>query len=169
VLTAEFGGCFVVCAYVPNAQQGLVRLDYRLRWDADFRAHLGVLAARKPVFVCGDLNVAHNEIDLENPKANRKNAGFSDEERASFSELLASGFADTFRVKNPDAVRRYSWWSYRSAARERNIGWRIDYWLASTAPAAHALDGHWCKPEIHDGFLGSDHCPVSVEADAELF
>jgi len=164
VLNAEFVRCFVVCAYVPNAKEGLARLDFRLEWDAAFRRHLAALAAKKPVFVCGDLNVAHNEIDLENPAANRRNAGFTDEERGSFSELLAQGFADTFRETHPAAARRYSWWSYRAAARARNVGWRIDYWLAS-----RALDGRWRDPEIHDDIGGSDHCPVSILADAALF
>jgi exodeoxyribonuclease-3 len=164
VITAEFARCYVVCAYVPNAQNELARLDYRLRWDADFQAHLARLDAKKPVFVCGDLNCAHNEIDLEHPAQNRRSAGFSDEERASFSKLLQLGFRDTFRVRNPDAARCYSWWSYRMKARERNVGWRIDYWLTS-----HALDGAWDSPAIHADVLGSDHCPVSVHADAALF
>ncbi|MDR2862660.1 MAG: exodeoxyribonuclease III [Puniceicoccales bacterium] len=164
VVSAEFASCFVVCAYVPNSQNELARLDYRLRWDADFRAHLAQLAAKKPIFVCGDLNCAHQEIDLTNPAQNRRNAGFTDEERASLSVLLADGFRDTFREKNPDARGSYSWWSYRMNARARNVGWRIDYWLAS-----HALDGAWSDPAIHPDVLGSDHCPVSVRADAALF
>ncbi|MDR1817471.1 MAG: exodeoxyribonuclease III [Puniceicoccales bacterium] len=164
VLNVEFAHCFVVCAYVPNAQDGLTRLDYRLAWDAAFRRHLAALSARKPVFVCGDLNVAHCEIDLANPARNRRNPGFTDEERESFGTLLAQGFADTFREKNPGVAERYSWWSYRAAARERNVGWRIDYWLAP-----RALDGQWSAPEILDNVLGSDHCPVSLRVERALF
>lgn len=164
VISAEFSGCFVVCAYVPNSQRELLRLDYRLQWDADFRCHLQQLATRKPVFVCGDFNCAHQEIDLANPKQNRRNAGFTDEERSSFSTLLDAGFTDTFRKKNPSARGAYSWWTYRMNARERNIGWRLDYWLASTA-----LNDQWDNPAIHPNILGSDHCPVSLEASAALF
>ena len=157
VITAEFPDTFVVTAYVPNAQEGLARLPYRLRWDTDFRAHLAALATRKPVFVCGDFNCAHNEIDLANPDTNHKNAGFSDEERASFSALLESGFTDTFRAQNPAAANRYTWWSFRTSARERNVGWRIDYFLASRGTV-------WTSPQIHENILGSDHCPVSLLA-----
>ncbi|MDR3227845.1 MAG: exodeoxyribonuclease III [Puniceicoccales bacterium] len=164
VITAEFAGCYVVCTYSPNSKDGLARLDYRLRWERDFQDALVVLAEKKPVFVCGDLNVAHTEIDLENPERNHKSAGFSDEERASFSALLARGFADTFREKNPAARQRYTWWSYRSRARERNVGWRIDYWLASLAAA-----GKWDAPAIHPDTGGSDHCPVSIEVVRDLF
>lgn len=162
VVTAEFRELFVVSAYVPNSQRDLERLDYRLQWDADFRKHLAQLAKKKPVIVCGDLNVAHAEIDLANPASNRRNAGFTDEERESFSQLLENhGFADTFRVQNPKLAQRYSWWSYRPGIRERNIGWRLDYCLAS--------DGlKWESPEIHDKITGSDHCPVSVSVAAEL-
>ena len=164
VVTAEFAGCFVVCAYVPNAQHGLARLEYRLRWDADFRRHLTGLAAKKPVLACGDFNCAHMEIDLSNPAQNRRSAGFSDEEREAFSALLDCGFKDTFRECFPGVKERYSWWSYRSGARARNVGWRIDYWLAS-----QGLDGTWRDPQIHAQVLGSDHCPVSLRADRELF
>ena len=162
VVTAEFKDLFVVSAYVPNSQRELERLDYRLQWDADFRKHLAKLAKKKSVIVCGDLNVAHAEIDLANPATNRRNAGFTDEERESFSELLQGhGFTDTFRVQNPTLAQRYSWWSYRPGIRERNIGWRLDYCLAS--------DGlKWSSPEIHDKVRGSDHCPVSVSVAAEL-
>ena len=155
VITAEFPDYFVVTAYVPNSKDGLARLPYRLEWDADFRRHLAALSARKPVFACGDFNCAHNEIDLANPDTNHLSAGFSDEERASFAELLATGFTDTFRAAYPTAAKRYSWWSFRTKARERNVGWRIDYWLASKSAA-------WTTPQIHDGFMGSDHCPVSI-------
>jgi exodeoxyribonuclease-3 len=162
VVTAEFKDLFVVSAYVPNSQRELERLDYRLQWDADFRKHLAKLAKKKSVIVCGDLNVAHAEIDLANPATNRRNAGFTDEERESFNELLLGhGFSDTFRVQNPTLAQRYSWWSYRPGIRERNIGWRLDYCLAS--------DGlKWSSPEIHDKVKGSDHCPVSVSVAAEL-
>lgn len=164
VISAEFASCHVVCAYVPNARHELVRLDYRLRWDKGFRQHLANLAMTKPVFVCGDLNCAHQELDLANPAQNRHSAGFSDEERASFSSLLASGFVDTFRACNPGVRECYSWWSYRARARERNVGWRIDYWLAD-----QRLDGRWREPRIHADVTGSDHCPVSIIADAPLF
>lgn len=164
VISAEFSGCFVVCAYVPNSQRELVRLEYRLRWDADFQRHLRALAAKKPVFVCGDFNCAHEEIDLANPKQNRRNAGFTDEERTSFAALLKAGYSDTFRDQHPGAAGCYSWWTYRMNARARNIGWRLDYWLA-----ARALDGAWTAPRIHPDVHGSDHCPVSLRVDAELF
>ena len=163
VISAEFAGVWIVCAYVPNAQRELTRLDHRLAWDAAFRRHLTDLASVKPVLVCGDFNCAHAEIDLANPKTNRRNAGFTDEERASFSSLLAAGFTDTFRRSNPDARGAYSWWSYRPGIRERNIGWRLDYWLADTR-----LDGRWSSPAIHADVPGSDHCPVSVRIDSTL-
>lgn len=162
VLTAEFRDLFVVSAYVPNSQRDLERLDYRLQWDVDFRQHLAQLAAKKPVVVCGDLNVAHAEIDLANPATNRRNAGFTDEERESFGRLLqGQGFTDTFRGQNPSLAQRYSWWSYRPGIRERNIGWRLDYCLTSGGLK-------WDQPEIHDQIKGSDHCPVSVSVAAEL-
>ena len=162
VVTAEFNGLFVVSAYVPNSQRELERLDYRLKWDADFRKYLARLAKRKPVVVCGDLNVAHAEIDLANPASNRRNAGFTDEERASFGTLLADhGFTDTFRTRHPTLAQRYSWWSYRPGIRARNIGWRLDYCLTSEGLS-------YDQPEIHDQVKGSDHCPVSVRVRAEL-
>jgi exodeoxyribonuclease-3 len=164
VISVEFPRCHVVCAYAPNSRAELLRLDYRLRWDADFRAHLARLGAKKPVLVCGDLNCAHAEIDLENPDRNHRSAGFSDEERASFSALLAGGYEDTFRAKNPALARAYTWWSYRARARERNIGWRIDYWLASGS-----LAGKWHSPAIHPDVPGSDHCPVSIRVARDLF
>ncbi len=164
VITAEFPRAFVVCAYVPNSQNELARLDYRLRWDADFRAHLGRLAKKKSVLVCGDMNCAHKPIDIARPKENERSAGFTIEERDSFSETLAAGFIDTFREKNPNLAEAYSWWSYRMRARERNIGWRIDYWLAS-----RDLAEKFSAPEIHPEIEGSDHCPVSVRVPAELF
>ena len=156
VVCAEFKDFFVLSTYVPNAQRELERLDYRLQWDADFQRYLKKLKKEKPVVVCGDLNVAHQEIDLANPAANRRNAGFTDEERDSFGQLLAQqGFTDTFRAEYPTLSRRYSWWSYRPGIRARNIGWRLDYCLTSEGL-------NWTKPEIHDQVHGSDHCPVSV-------
>ncbi len=162
VVTAEFKGLFVISAYVPNSQRELERLEYRLQWDADFRKYLARLAKQKPVVVCGDLNVAHAEIDLANPSTNRRNAGFTDEERESFSQLLSQhGFTDTFRAQHPELAKRYSWWSYRPGIRARNIGWRLDYCLTS--------DGlKYSQPDIHDKVTGSDHCPVSVCVQAEL-
>ena len=164
VLAAEFKDFWVVSAYVPNAQRELTRLDYRLKWDEDFRRHLNGLTQRKPVFVCGDFNCAHQEIDLANPKANRRNAGFTDEERTSFGRLLGDeGFTDTFRSTHPNLVGAYSWWTYRMNAREKNIGWRLDYFLAS-----ESLKGAWSNPRIHAEVKGSDHCPVSVRTVSEL-
>ena len=158
VITAEFPEFYLVCCYTPNSQDGLRRLPYRMQWEDDFRAYLLSLDAKKPVVLCGDLNVAHEEIDLKNPKTNRKNAGFSDEERAKMTELLAAGLTDTFRYFHPDTAGVYSWWSYRFHAREKNAGWRIDYFLVSDRlrPALRAAD-------IHTDVLGSDHCPVSLE------
>ena len=158
VITAEFPEFYLVCCYTPNSQDGLRRLPYRMQWEDDFRAYLLSLDAKKPVVLCGDLNVAHEEIDLKNPKTDRKNAGFSDEERAKMTELLAAGFTDTFRYFHPDTAGVYSWWSYRFHAREKNAGWRIDYFLVSDRlrPALRAAD-------IHTDVLGSDHCPVSLE------
>ena len=158
VITAEFPEFYLVCCYTPNSQDGLRRLPYRMQWEDDFRAYLLSLDAKKPVVLCGDLNVAHEEIDLKNPKTNRKNAGFSDEERAKMTELLAAGFTDTFRYFHPDTAGVYSWLSYRFHAREKNAGWRIDYFLVSDRlrPALRAAD-------IHTDVLGSDHCPVSLE------
>ena len=156
-VTLEMERFFLVTAYVPNSQDGLRRLDYRMRWDDDFRAYLLRLAAKKPVIVCGDLNVAHQEIDLKNPKTNRRNAGFTDEERDKMSRLLDAGFVDSWRSLNPDVEGVYSWWSYRFKAREKNAGWRIDYFLVS-ADAAPLIDG----ARIHTDIYGSDHCPVEL-------
>ena len=158
VITLEYPDFYLVCVYTPNAQDGLRRLDYRMAWEDAFRAHLCALAARKGVIVCGDMNVAHQEIDLKNPAANHGNPGFSDEERAKFTELLAAGFTDTFRRLYPDRTYAYSWWSYRAAARARNVGWRIDYFLCSE-PLAERIDKAYICPEI----LGSDHCPVGLD------
>ena len=155
-VTLEFDKFYLVCTYVPNSQDGLRRLDYRMRWEDDFRKYLKSLEAGKPVVVCGDLNVAHEEIDLKNPDTNHFNAGFTDEERGKMSELLASGFVDTWRYLNPQE-KKYSWWSYRMAARERNVGWRIDYFLVS-----EALRSDIVSAEIHNEIFGSDHCPVEL-------
>lgn len=160
VITLEMPGYYLVTVYTPNSQDGLRRLDYRMTWDDDFRRYLQGLDAKKPVIVCGDLNVAHREIDLKNPKTNRKNAGFTDEERAKFGLLLEAGFTDTFRHFNPDLEGAYSWWSYRFKAREKNAGWRIDYFLVSSR-----LDAQLKGAEIHTEIFGSDHCPVEVTLD----
>ena len=157
VITAEFEKFYVVTCYTPNAQEGLKRLDYRMEWEDDFRDYLKGLEKNKPVILCGDLNVAHNEIDLKNPKTNRKNAGFSDEERTKMTELLESGFVDTFRYFYPEAEGEYSWWSYRFKAREKNAGWRIDYFIVSEALVPQ-LD----SASIHQEIFGSDHCPVEL-------
>lgn len=160
VICAEYEKFYLVTVYTPNAQDGLKRLSYRMSWEDAFRDYLLALASKKPLFVCGDLNVAHQEIDLENPSRNRKNPGFSDEEREKMSVLLQAGFVDTFRHFYPDKEKEYSWWSYRSAARERNVGWRIDYFLASTS-AVPAL----VSAGIHQSIYGSDHCPVELVID----
>ena len=157
LITLEFEDFFFITAYVPNSQDGLRRLDYRMRWEDDFLAYLKVLDAKKPVIVCGDLNVAHEEIDLKNPKTNRKNAGFTDEERAKFSTLLNAGFVDTFRHFYPDTEGAYSWWSYRFRAREKNAGWRIDYFVVSSR-----LTDRLESAGIHSDIFGSDHCPVEL-------
>ena len=149
-ITLEYPDFFLVCAYVPNSQDGLRRLDYRMRWEDDMRAYLGALP--KPVILCGDLNVAHEEIDLKNPASNRRNAGFTDEERAKFSALLAAGYIDTWRFQHPGEVK-YSWWSYRFNARANNAGWRIDYFVVSEALRPRIL-----TTAIHDEITGSDHC-----------
>lgn len=160
VVTLEFEDFFLVTVYTPNAQSELARLDYRLDWEEEFRKYLKSLDSRKPVVVCGDLNVAHQEIDLANPRTNRGNPGFSDEERECMTKLLADGFVDTFRYLNPDATGAYSWWSYRGRAREKNVGWRIDYFLVSERLAKSITDAG-----IHADICGSDHCPVSVDLD----
>ena len=160
LITLEYPEFYLVTCYTPNAQQGLARIDHRLKWDDAFRDHLCRLDARKPVIVCGDLNVAHQEIDLKNPASNRGNAGFSDEERNSFTKTLAAGFTDTFRFRNPDAVGAYSWWSYRFQARKNNAGWRIDYFLVSDR-----LKDRITATPIASQILGSDHCPVGLELD----
>ena len=159
VITLEYDAFFLVCAYVPNSQDELRRLDYRMSWEDALRGYLCSLDAVKPVVYCGDLNVAHEEIDLKNPATNHFNAGFSDDERAKFSELLAAGFTDSWRYQHPTDVK-YSWWSYRMNARERNAGWRIDYFVVSDR-----LRDRIVSTEIHNDIFGSDHCPVEVVLD----
>lgn len=158
VITVEMADFFLVTVYTPNSQDGLKRLDYRMKWEDDFRRYLLELDGRKPVIVCGDLNVAHKEIDLKNPKSNRRNAGFTDEEREKFSRLLESGFTDTFRHFYPSAEGIYSWWSYRFKAREKNAGWRIDYFLTSKS-----MEERLVEASISTDIFGSDHCPVVLE------
>ncbi len=160
LITAEYEDFFLVTCYTPNSQNELKRLDYRMQWEDDFRDYVNELDAVKPVIICGDLNVAHEEIDLKNPKTNRGNAGFSDEERAKMTELLASGFTDSFRYLYPDVTGAYSWWSYRFKARQNNAGWRIDYFLVSNRIADKIK-----KAEILTDIMGSDHCPVALEID----
>ena len=157
VITLEMPDFFLVTVYTPNSQDELRRLDYRMRWEDDFRNYLLALDAKKPVIVCGDMNVAHEEIDLRNPKTNRRNAGFTDEERQKMTVLLGSGFTDTFRYFYPDMANQYSWWSYRFHAREKNAGWRIDYFLTSKR-----LDEKLVGARIHSDIFGSDHCPVEL-------
>jgi len=158
VITLEFDQFFLVTVYTPNSQDELRRLDYRMTWDDAFRQHVVELDKVKPVVICGDLNVAHQEIDLKNPKTNRRNAGFTDEERGKFGLLLEAGFTDTFRALYPDLSGAYSWWSYRGGARERNAGWRIDYFLVSDR-----IRENIAAARIHADIFGSDHCPVEVE------
>ena len=157
VITLEMEEFYLVCVYVPNAQDGLKRLDYRMRWEDDFLAYIKRLDEKKPVIVCGDLNVAHKEIDLKNPKTNRMNPGFTDEERGKFTTWLDNGFTDTFRHLYPEQVT-YSWWSYRFKAREKNTGWRIDYFVIS-----HRLNERIADAKIHTEIMGSDHCPVELD------
>ena len=160
LITLEYENFFLVTCYTPNAQQELARIGHRLAWDEAFREYLKELDAHKPVIVCGDLNVAHQEIDLKNPKSNRGSAGFSDEERESFTQTLAAGFTDTFRYLYPNSTERYTWWSYRFKAREKNAGWRIDYFLVSNRIADKIV-----STPIYADILGSDHCPVGLELD----
>ena len=158
VITCEFEDFYLVCVYTPNSQNELKRLDYRMTWEDAFRAHLMELDRRKPVIACGDMNVAHEEIDLKNPSTNHMNAGFTDQERGKMTELLSSGFTDSFRYLYPEARDAYSWWSFRAASRERNVGWRIDYFLCSDRIAPNIRQAFIC-PEIQ----GSDHCPVGLD------
>ena len=157
VITLEMPEFYLVCVYTPNSQEELARLDYRMRWEDDFRTYLTGLAAKKGVIVCGALNVAHQEIDIKNPKTNRRNAGFTDEERGKMTELLSEGFIDTFRHLYPDTKDIYSWWSYRFRSRERNTGWRIDYFIVSDS-----LEERIREAKIHTEIYGSDHCPVEL-------
>lgn len=157
VITLEMTEFYLVCVYTPNAQDGLKRLDYRMTWEDDFQNYLKQLDKTKPVIVCGDMNVAHEEIDLKNPKTNRKNAGFTDEERQKMTQLLNAGFTDTFRFFYPEAKDIYSWWSYRFHAREKNAGWRIDYFITS-----ERINPRLKEAKIHTDIYGSDHCPVSL-------
>ncbi|ATD55320.1 exodeoxyribonuclease III [Clostridium chauvoei] len=158
VITLEFDDFYMVTVYTPNSQNELARLDYRMNWEDDFRKYLKALDSKKPVVICGDLNVAHKEIDLKNPKTNRKNAGFTDEERSKFTELLQDGFIDTFRYFYPEKEGVYSWWSYRFNARKNNAGWRIDYFIVS-----EKLKDRLISANIHSSVLGSDHCPVELQ------
>lgn len=160
VITLEFQDFFFVTCYTPNSQNELKRLDYRMKWEDDFREYILRLNKKKPVILCGDLNVAHNEIDLKNPKTNRKNAGFSDEEREKMTKLLNSGFTDSFRYLYPDKEGIYSWWSYRFNARKNNAGWRIDYFITSNSIKDKIIDS-----KIHTDIMGSDHCPVELDID----
>ena len=157
VITLEFEDEYVITVYTPNSQNELARLDYRMKWEDDFKEYLKELSKKKPVIVCGDLNVAHKEIDLKNPKTNRKNAGFTDEEREKFTDLLNAGFIDTFRYFNPEVTGIYSWWSYRFNSRKNNAGWRIDYFLVS-----EDMKDRLVSADIHTEVLGSDHCPVEL-------
>ena len=161
VITAEYEDFYLVCCYTPNSKDQLLRLDYRMAWEDDIREYLMELDGRKPVIYCGDLNVAHEEIDIKNPSANRRNAGFTDEEREKMTKLLASGFTDTFRALHPEQRGAYSWWSYRFNARKNNAGWRIDYFIVSDR-----LMPRVTKADIWSEVLGSDHCPVVLELDA---
>ncbi len=158
MITLEFDPFYMVTVYTPNSQNELARLDYRMQWEDAFRNYLLLLNEKKPVIVCGDMNVAHREIDLKNPKTNRKNAGFTDEERGKFTELLKSGFVDTYRYLYPDTEEVYSWWSYRFSARAKNAGWRIDYFLVSDNVKDRIQEA-----KIHTEIMGSDHCPVELE------
>ena len=161
VITCEFEEFYLVCCYTPNSQNELKRLDYRMRWEDDFRAYLVELDKKKPVILTGDLNVAHQEIDLKNPKTNHMNAGFTDQERDKLTELLAAGFIDSFRYFYPDVTGAYSWWSYNGGARSRNAGWRIDYFIV-----AEILKDRMNDAKIHADIMGSDHCPVELDMDA---
>ena len=158
LITLEFDKFYFIGGYVPNSQNELKRLDYRMEWEDDFRKYISELSAKKPVVFCGDLNVAHKEIDLKNPATNHMNAGFTDEEREKFTKLLEAGFVDSFRYLYPDKTDAYSWWSYRMKARERNVGWRIDYFVVSES-AKQSIKG----AAIHDEIMGSDHCPVELD------
>ena len=158
MITLDMDDFYFICVYVPNSQEELKRLDYRMKWEDDFRTFVTKLGEKKPVIICGDMNVAHKEIDLKNPSSNHKNPGFTDEERGKMTELLGAGFVDTFRYKYPDLTEAYSWWSYRFNSRARNAGWRIDYFLSSESLKDRIVDA-----KIHTEIYGSDHCPVELE------
>ena len=158
MITLDMDDFYFICVYVPNSQEELKRLDYRMKWEDDFRTFVTKLGEKKPVIICGDMNVAHKEIDLKNPSSNHKNPGFTDEERGKMTELLGAGFVDTFRYKYPDLTEAYSWWSYRFNSRARNAGWRIDYFLTSESLKDRIVDA-----KIHTEIYGSDHCPVELE------
>ena len=160
MITLDMGDHFLITVYVPNSQEELKRLDYRMEWEDDFRKYVSGLSKEKPVVICGDMNVAHKEIDIKNPSGNHHNPGFTDEERGKMTELLDAGFIDTFRLKYPELKDAYSWWSYRFKARERNAGWRIDYFLVSEGLKDKVADA-----KIHTDIFGSDHCPVEVDLD----
>lgn len=160
VITLEYENYYVITVYTPNSQNELARLDYRMTWEDDFRQYLVGLSEKKPVMVCGDMNVAHNEIDIKNPKTNRRNAGFTDEEREKMTMLLDAGFTDSFRYFYPDKKEIYTWWSYRFKAREKNTGWRIDYFLVS-----YKIKDRMTDAKIHTEIMGSDHCPVELDVD----
>ena len=160
IITAEFDDHYLITCYTPNSKRDLSRLDYRMQWEDDFKKYLLELSSKKPVVLCGDLNVAHKEIDLENPASNHKNAGFTDEERNKMTALLADGFTDTFRYLYPDKEKAYSWWSYFAKSRERNVGWRIDYFIVSSS-----LKDHIKGATIHPDIMGSDHCPVELNLE----
>ena len=160
LITLEYDNFYLICGYIPNAQNELKRIDYRMKWEDDFREYISGLSAKKPVVYCGDLNVAHNEIDLKNPKTNRGNAGFSDEERGQFTNLLSSGFVDSFRYLYPDLEGAYTWWSYRMNARAKDVGWRIDYFVVS-----EAIKESIKEFKIHKFVMGSDHCPVELNIE----
>ena len=160
LITAEFADFYIITCYTPNSQQELKRLDFRVKWENELRKYIAELEKMKPVILCGDLNVAHQEIDLKNPKTNRKNAGFTDEEREEMTKLLNQGYIDTFRYLHPDVTGEYSWWSYRFKAREKNAGWRIDYFIVSRRIADRIR-----AAEIHNEIFGSDHCPVELQID----
>ena len=164
VITLEMDNFYLINVYTPNSKEKLARIDYRMKWEDDFRDYLVSLDKHKPIIVCGDLNVAHNEIDLKNPKSNRKNAGFSDQERSKMTQLLDSGFTDSFRKLYPDRANIYTWWSYMFNARKNNSGWRIDYFIVSDRINSHIVDSI-----IHDDILGSDHCPVELLIDCNKF
>ncbi|MEG1638106.1 MAG: exodeoxyribonuclease III [Erysipelotrichaceae bacterium] len=163
MITLEYNDFYLINVYTPNSKEGLIRLDYRMKWEDDFKTYVMQLECNKPVIICGDLNVAHQEIDIKNPKTNHKNPGFSDEERAKMTSLLNSGLIDSYRNFYPNQENAYSWWSYRFNARAKNVGWRIDYFLVSSVLKEQMRDAH-----IHSEILGSDHCPISLDLEVAM-